>query len=657
MSRTIDQHHEHEVPSQRARSALRVAALLALAAVPASAQLSVTSSSPALNAQNEAPERSIAVDFDRPLDPATLAEVRVAGAYVGPAAGAWTLEDGARRLVFTPARPFGAGELVTFAASHGLRAADGSTLRPAGWTLSYRVASASAGLDFKRIDVVPIRDDRQQPTRVYGGQICDLDRDGQPDVAVINEDTSDVRVLIGASDQSGLFTTFLSPAQPVGLVPSPCESGDLDGDGKLDLVTANANASTLSVLRGAGDGTFSARTDHVVGSSPHALLLLDIDGDGDLDLLSANTGSDDCSYLLNDGAGNFAPAQSFATIGNGEYALGLGDFDANGVQDFVVGTRFSEELVVVLRGDDGLFQVQAPIPSGGAVRMIAVGDLDGDGDLDLSCANSASNNGSILFGDGVGGFGAPVVYPMSQLVVATDLGDLDGDGDLDWVASCHAGGEWRIFQNDGAGAMSLALVVPAPQNPACAAVYDLDRDRDLDLVLFDELEDVLLVLENGDLAAQSMCFGTSTSCPCGNAGRPGAGCDNSFATGGAVLAATGRASVSGDTLGLEASGLPPQTVALFFQGTALVAQGGGTPFGDGVRCVQGGVIRLGQRASTAGVARVGEGIPGDPSLSSTGSIPPGGATRWYQAWYRNVAPFCTSATFNTTNALRVTWTG
>lgn len=408
-SRTPAPQHEHVLRSRSARRASYAATLLALWASPAAAQLAVTTSSPALNAQNEAPERSIAVDFDRPLDPSTLTAVRVTGAYVGPAAGAWTLENGARRLVFTPARPFGAGELVTFAASHSLRATDGSTLRPAGWTLSYRVAAASAPLSFQRIDVVPIRDDREQPTRVYGGQICDLDGDGQPDLAVINEDTSDVRVLLGASDQTGLFTTFLTPTQPVGFVPSPCESGDLDGDGDLDLVTANANASSLSVLRGAGDGTFTARTDYAVGSSPHALLLLDVDGDGHLDLLSANTGSDDCSYLLNDGAGNFAPAQSFATIGNGEYALGLGDFDANGVQDFVVGTRFSEELVVVLRGDDGLFQLRAPIASGGAVRMIAVGDLNGDGKLDLSCANSASNNGSIHFGDGAGGFSAPVV--------------------------------------------------------------------------------------------------------------------------------------------------------------------------------------------------------------------------------------------------------
>jgi glucose/arabinose dehydrogenase len=147
--------------------------------------------------------------------------------------------------------------------------------------------------------------------------------------------------------------------------------------------------------------------------------------------------------------------------------------------------------------------------------------------------------------------------------------------------------------------------------------------------------------------------GSGAACPCGNSGAAGRGCENSFGTGGGRLDAVGTARLSNDTLLLSASALPPTTSTLFFQGTALVAGGSGAPFGDGLRCCAGTVVRMGLRASTNGACSYG-GPAGDAPISGATALT-GEGVRYYQAWYRNQAVFCTSAAYNLTNALRVTW--
>lgn len=98
--------------------------------------------------------------------------------------------------------------------------------------------------------------------------------------------------------------------------------------------------------------------------------------------------------------------------------------------------------------------------------------------------------------------------------------------------------------------------------------------------------------------------------------------------------------------------MPPTTLVLFYQGNSV-----GTPvaFGDGLRCVSGTLIRLATRTSSGGASTIGYGVPGDPSVSSLGSVPAGGRTLYYDVLYRNSAAYCTSGNENMTNAIRVTW--
>ena len=157
---------------------------------------------------------------------------------------------------------------------------------------------------------------------------------------------------------------------------------------------------------------------------------------------------------------------------------------------------------------------------------------------------------------------------------------------------------------------------------------------------------------------QAYCFGDggSAPCPCANSGVAGHGCDNSGSTGGARLDRSG--STVPDTLVLTQSGELPDSLSIFLQGSTQIAP---VPFGDGLRCVGGTLLRLYVANAVAGV--VAAPGPGDPAIrarsAALGDPLEPAAVRHYQVYYRDPSPtFCPSpagAEFAVGNALLVVW--
>jgi hypothetical protein len=168
------------------------------------------------------------------------------------------------------------------------------------------------------------------------------------------------------------------------------------------------------------------------------------------------------------------------------------------------------------------------------------------------------------------------------------------------------------------------------------------------------------VRDRGPTPPLPFCFGDGSAapCPCGNSGSAGSGCENSFHTGGGVLAASGLASLSADSLLLVSLGEPPAVASAFLQGSALAPA---ARLGDGLRCLGGSLRRLYLETSSLGVATAPQ--PNEPRISARsaalGDAIPLGATRAYQVLYRDPSPaFCpapTGGTWNLTSGVAIVW--
>ncbi|MBK7878306.1 MAG: choice-of-anchor L domain-containing protein [Planctomycetes bacterium] len=161
--------------------------------------------------------------------------------------------------------------------------------------------------------------------------------------------------------------------------------------------------------------------------------------------------------------------------------------------------------------------------------------------------------------------------------------------------------------------------------------------------------DVTIVVSD---TGTNFCEGGSggVPCPCNNNADDGHGCKNSLFDTGALLTATGMASVAADSVLLTAEHMTGGT-CVFFQGTAAIPP---VIVDDGIGCVGGTVVRLGTKA----IASNASAFPaaGDPAISVRGAVPVAGATRYYQAFYRNAAAtFCPPSTSNRTNGVEIGW--
>jgi Tol biopolymer transport system component len=151
------------------------------------------------------------------------------------------------------------------------------------------------------------------------------------------------------------------------------------------------------------------------------------------------------------------------------------------------------------------------------------------------------------------------------------------------------------------------------------------------------------------------------ACPCSNpADGPGRGCDNSAATGGASILASGTASLAADGVAFTTSGEKPTALSVVLQGDTRVA--GGSVFGQGVSCVGGSLLRLYVKTAVAGGILAPDFGGGDPSVSAQsaarGDVIQAGQSRWYLVYYRDpiVLGGCPSnLTFNTTQTRKATW--
>lgn len=303
----------------------------------------------------------------------------------------------------------------------------------------------------------------------------DVSGDRKPDL-VLGSYANRVVWLAIRRPQGGFTVSDL--VQFVAGVPAALAVGDLNADGRGDVVVANGTGTkVVSVLLNDGTGGFD-RADYATGSSPQGVAVADLDGDGRPDVVSANSSVRTVSVLRNLGGGTFAPKADYPT-GPLPTAVAAGDVNGDGRADLVTGNGGAATVSVLLNRGNGTFRARTDVATGGAPNSVALADFDGDGRLDVATASPRSPRGrgvSVLLGRGDGTFRPRRDYAVSGDASRVVAGDVNGDGRPDLALSDT--GKLAVMLDRGDGTFEPPLWFGYADSVA-AADFNLDGRLDL----------------------------------------------------------------------------------------------------------------------------------------------------------------------------------
>ncbi len=354
--------------------------------------------------------------------------------------------------------------------------------------LDWRVSVARAQVQFMPQVTYAVGDEP------VGVAIADFSMDGLLDIAVTNRGAGKVSILYGLA--GGGFAAHQDFAV-IGLPTSGITAADFSGDGRPDITVTGG--ITASIYYGLPTGGFGSTRTMGVGTNPIHPVAADLNQDGRQDLVVANFDQTTVSVLLQQADRSFS-RRDYSVGGPYPDSIAVADFTRDGILDLAV-ARVHDTLpggVALLAGGPGAtFGAPQQFAAGNHPRGITTADLNGDGWPDIATANHGSCDVTVLYGVTGGGFSAPEAYPLGPPAHDIVAGDFNRDGFQDLAAT-------------GLGTMSVYLLYGKSTggftlDPTSYAVggwcwymdaADLDNNGGLDLVVSNGMDDTVSVLYN-----------------------------------------------------------------------------------------------------------------------------------------------------------------
>jgi FG-GAP-like repeat len=446
------------------------------------------SASPAANTI-ASPAVNIGAGFTSTMTSANAANFVVRGMQTGWRPGLFG-GGGTNALSLDPTADFRAGEHIEVTLTKGLMSTGGKPLCAAR-VFRIRAATSNTG---------PANGTFAPPTNLFPNGFGyrsivsgDFNADSKLDLAVANQDINKVTFLYGKGD--GTFVCILGfgscfyPSYTVGSQPNSIVADDFNNDGRLDLATTNGSTNDVSVLLNTGNADLGYalynHTTFASSAAPSFITTGDLNADGKADIVTSSYGAKRIAVLLNDGSGTFGAPTLYVT---GESpSLVLADFTNDGALDLVATDPDTDQFLVRRGKGDGTFLGSAGITAGSNVWGITSADINNDGKLDIVTTNHqvGPKNVSVLFGNGNLTFGPPTYLAVSgfDLSDTVVVADLNGDAQLD-MAVVDRSNAIAVLINTGGGTFGAAATFAtgsAQTDPFSLTVGDFNADGDLDL--------------------------------------------------------------------------------------------------------------------------------------------------------------------------------
>jgi len=286
-----------------------------------------------------------------------------------------------------------------------------------------------------------------------------------------------------------------------GNAPVAVVAGDIDKDGKTDLVAVNSGSNNIGAfIQNFSLGKMEAQVTYATGNSPQGAAIGDLNFDGRADVAVACSAAGVLNVFYQDSSGVLATPATAYPAGNGARSVAIGDFNKDGRKDAVVANSGANTVSLFLQNNmTAVLELNCTVATGATPWVVAAADIDFDGSDEVIVLNKGDSNISVYNYNMSKGLEFLEAHATGTTPVSMAIGDVNQDGRLDVVVAESAGTSIGILTQNSTGGLNARVGMALAAAPSSVAVGDVSYDGRNDIVVaIPSINNVSLFYQNTD---------------------------------------------------------------------------------------------------------------------------------------------------------------